>query len=267
MTENPKEECTPIFILGSARTGTSALVHALRNGAGVAGYNEGHLLTMMHGMIKAAVDYIVVQKGKNPVKEVMMPHVNVDVIIGDIMTMMKNRMESFFPGEKVWMDKTPDGPMIRLIPYLIVMWPKARFVFSKRRALENIVSRVRKFKHLDFKENCTRWAISMDLWNKMKHHIPENQRIEIDQYDMSVEPEATGKRLSDFLGFGNKEADGMAKLFRESRVEFTGGNEKNIKGLDELGWTPEQIDLYVHICRDLNRTSGYSEDSSYYLPR
>ncbi len=259
------EQCSPIFIIGSARTGTSALVHALKNGADIAGYNEGHYLTMMHALIKTAVDHVVMQKNKNKSGLVMMSHITADHVVQDIMEMMKKRMEATFSGKIVWLDKTPDGPMLRLIPYLILMWPNARFIYTKRRAMENVVSRLKKFKHLDFKQNCERWVMSMDLWQKMKHHIPENQRIEIDQYDMSLKPGFVAERLGTFLGLGKKEVRGIAETLGGTRVEFTGGDEEHPKGLHELGWTSEQIDIYNALCKDLNRAYGYSEDSSYYL--
>jgi hypothetical protein len=262
-----KEECEPIFIIGSARTGTSAVVMALRNGAHIAGYNEGHYLSMMHGMIKSAVDHIVGVKGRNSNPAVMMTYVKVDDITHDIMMMMKSRMESYFPNQKVWMDKTPDGLMLRVIPYLILMWPKARFIYTKRRALENISSRLRKFKHLSFEQNCERWAVAMDLWQKLKHHIPEGQRIEIDQRDMGLEPLKTAQRIGDFLGFSEQQIKDIGVALKGDRVEFTGGDEKAFKDMFELGWTSEQIEIYNRICAPINKEYGYSEDSSYYLTR
>ncbi|MES2223668.1 MAG: sulfotransferase [Patescibacteria group bacterium] len=258
-------ECEPIFIVGSARSGTSAMMIALRDGAQIPGYNEGHYLTMMHGMIKLATEHMVSHKGRNPSPEVMLAHVNMEDITNDIMAMMKSRMETHFKGHKVWMDKTPDGLMMRVIPYIMYMWPKARFIFTKRRAIENISSRLRKFKHLSFERNCEHWAQSMELWQKFKSFIPENQRIEVDQYDMGLKPLEVAEKIGQFLGLTNDQTKGVGNSLSHDRIESTGGNEKNLKGLHDLGWTEEELEIYNRLCSSINREYGYSEDSTSYF--
>ncbi len=260
-----KEECEPIFIVGSARSGTSAVVLALRNSAKIPGYNEGHYLSLMHKLIKSSTEHIIEQRQKNRSPEVMMSHVKVDEFTSDIMAMMKFRMEAHFPGQKVWMDKTPDSLILRVIPYLMIMWPKARFIFCKRRAIENISSRLRKFQHLTFERNCEHWETAMRLWLELKHHIPENQRIEVDQYEMGLHPAETAKQICDFLGFTESQEKSMKNFFGGERTEFTGANEKVLKSLNELGWNEEQIEIYNRICAPMNKKYGYSEDSLYYL--
>ena len=251
--------------MGSARTGTSIVVGALRNGAGIVGYNEGHYLSMMPGMIQFAVGHIVERRKRNASPEVMLAHIKVDAVINDIMMMMKTRMEAEFGNEKIWFDKTPDGLMIRAIPYLINMWPKARFIYTKRRAIENISSRLRKFKHLTFERNCEHWATSMRLWAELRLKIPERQRIEIDQREIGLEPRLTAERIGQFLGFNLRQINGMGQILKDERYEFTGGDERVVKSLDELGWSDEQIEIYKRICSPVNKEFGYSEDSSYYL--
>lgn len=259
-----KEECEPIFIVGAARTGTSVLVKALREGAGIAGYNEGHFLSIMPSMVRLVTDHIVEQRRKDPSGLVMMAHIKTDTMLGDLMAMMKARMEAEFPDQKVWFDKTPDVLMLRTIPYLMAMWPKARFIFAKRRAIENISSRLRKFTHLTFERNCEHWAMAMDTWLKFKENIPPGQRIEIDQHDMGLHPIETARQIGEFLGSSEKQIKDMGEILKNDRCEFTGGNEKVVKGLDELGWSTEQIEIYKRVCSPLNKEFGYSDGSTYY---
>lgn len=262
-----KEECEPIFIVGSARTGTSAVAMALRLGVGVAGYNEGHYLSMLPGMIKLTVDHIAEQRKKDLSPGVMMSHIKIDMAMDDIMEMMKDRMEAQFPNRKVWFDKTPDILMVRAIPYIARMWPKARFIFTKRRAIENMQSRLRKFTHLTFERNCEHWAMAMDEWLKLRERIPESQRLEVEQREMGLEPEATAEKIGTFLKFSERQIREMGKILKNERHEFTGGNEREVKALDELGWSDEQLDIYKRICAPVNRAFGYSDDSSYYIHR
>jgi Sulfotransferase family len=263
--DSMKEECEPIFIVGSARSGTSAIVLALRNGANIAGYNEGHYASVLHKLIRTASDHIIEQRQKDRSPEVMMFHVKVDEFTHDIMEMVKRKMEAHFPDKKVWMDKTPDGLMLRIIPYLMVMWPKARFIYCKRRAIENLSSRLRKFTHLTFERNCEHWEAAMSLWLKHRQYIPENQRIEIDQYEMGVHPTETAERLATFLNLNEDQRVKIEKIFKGDRPEFTGADEQKLKGLHDLGWSEEQLEIYNRICAPVNKEYGYSEDSSYYL--
>ena len=259
-----KEECQPIFIIGSARTGTSALVGALK-ALGIPGYNEGHYLTMLASLLKVATDHVLFRREKDPSPTVMMSNINVDVVAADIILMMKKRMEAEFPGKKVWFDKTPHILMIKVIPYIMEMWPKARFIFAKRRAVENLQSRLRKLPHIKFKMHCEDWADCMIAWRNLKHRIPENQRIEIDQHDMGLDPKGTAEKIGTLLSLGLEEIKQIVDALSGERIEYTGGNEKEVKALDELSWTTDQIELYKNICADVNRESGYSDGANYYL--
>jgi len=42
-------------------------------------------------------------------------------------------------GSGHWIDKTPSSEMIRLAPTLRELWPNSRFIFMKRRGIENII--------------------------------------------------------------------------------------------------------------------------------
>ncbi len=260
-------ECKPIFIVGSARTGTSVMVAALRSGADIAGYNEGHFLSLLPDTMNLFVNHILEQKKKNPSPLVMMSHLRIDNVMKDVMEMMKRRMEEEFTGKKVWLDKTPDGRMIRSIPYLIKMWPKARFIFTKRRAIENMESRLRKFKHLSFERNCEHWAASMELWDKMKENIPESQRIEIDQREMALNPKNVAAQLVEFLKLSQSQGKKIEDIFKNERHEFTGGDERLVKSLCDLNWSKEDTDTFKKICLPWNKKFGYGEDSNYYIPK
>lgn len=50
--------------------------------------------------------------------------------------------------EKIWVDKTPDPRMIKCVPRLKRAWPNAKFIFVKRRGIENLESRIKKFPYV-----------------------------------------------------------------------------------------------------------------------
>lgn len=257
----PNSDITPIFVIGSARAGTSALVSVLRDAAHIPTDHEGHLVSMVHTLLRASREHAdaVRAQGATVVR------VGSDVIEDSILDAVRQMQEAAFPGVSVWLDKTPDGPTIRAIPYILRMWPKARFIYAKRRGIENVVSRTRKFPHLAFSEHCERWCIALTLWKERKATIPRGSWIEIEQREMALQPEKTAQELGDFLGFNQATIQAVGHAFKTVRPESTGGNEKKTASIDTVGWSRIQIDTYRKICGHVAVEWGYSEDEKYYL--
>lgn len=258
---NPNTKIAPIFIVGSARAGTSALLTALRDAANIPADNEGHLVTMLHPLLKANREHFatVLADGTTVMR------VGLEMAEDSILESVRRLQEYAFPNIPVWVDKTPDGPLLRAIPYIVRMWPNARFVFAKRRGIENVVSRMRKFPHMSFTENCERWAIAMNLWKERKATLRNGTWIEIEQREMSLQPEVTAKELCEFLGLNDSAADAVAYAFKTLRPESTGGNEKVVSAINTIGWSQSQIDIYRRTCSHVAKEWGYSEDENYYL--
>jgi hypothetical protein len=53
----PNQNAEPIFVLGSVRSGTSATVRALVDGAGIRGHNEGNIAALMQRMLDQVDEY------------------------------------------------------------------------------------------------------------------------------------------------------------------------------------------------------------------
>lgn len=256
----PNSDIAPIFVIGSARAGTSALVTALSTAAEIPADNEGHLVTIMHNLLKASREHFDAIRADGTT----LTRVGPDAIEDSVLEAVRRLQESAFPGIKVWADKTPDGPLIRAVPHIIRMWPNARFVFAKRRGIENVVSRMRKFPHLSFAENCERWSLAMNLWKERKASLPNGSWIEIEQREMALEPEKTAQELCAFLGLSEATAGAVAHAFATIRPESTGGNEKVTASIENVGWSRGQINTYKRICSYVATDWGYSEDENYY---
>ena len=52
-----QETMRPIFIVGAARSGTTVIVQALCQGAGLPGYDEGHVLPLLNQLHRTVDDY------------------------------------------------------------------------------------------------------------------------------------------------------------------------------------------------------------------
>jgi len=49
----PANQSSPIFVLGSVRSGTSAMGYALTHGAGIPGNDEGHVSTLLQMVLNS----------------------------------------------------------------------------------------------------------------------------------------------------------------------------------------------------------------------
>ena len=70
----------------------------------------------------------------------------------------------------------------------------AEVIFCKRRAIENVVSRVEKFKGMTFKEHPTGWVKCFEEWKINKTTITSLLKrdcwnVEVDQYTILNKPE------------------------------------------------------------------------------
>src|SRR3954469_5424274 len=167
----------PVFIIGSPRSGTSALIGALL-GVGYNGYREGNFLQLMP-MIGAMIDRHFATFGQDGA-EVLVTHVDPKALkeaINEVFAGFVNRLHPNPP----WVDKSGNPEMIGAIPALMKLWPDSHFVFAKRRAIENIVSRLKKFSQHNFEYHCRDWARNMQAWRIMRDNVPKASRLEVDQ--------------------------------------------------------------------------------------
>lgn len=258
------DETKPIFILGSGRSGTSVITGALKAGGGIPGFHEGHFLPLMTFLMKETNRFFQGKKNLRKDERHMITHINQEVIEAEIIRIFKEQCEAICQ-EKVWLDKSPDAAMIKAVPYLKRAWPQGRYIFAKRRGIENIISRLKKFPHVDFEKHCMMWAECMESWLSVKEKVSECS-IEIEQREIALNPEKTAKKIGEFLELEEKKIEQIADIFANKRPQSTGGVEKE-EALDikETGWTAEQIEIFRKCCGKVSEKFGYSERASYYL--
>jgi len=254
----------PIFIIGAARSGTSVITAALKNGAGIEGFNEGHFLPLLYVMFNHIDRFFESKHRLIDDKRHMVANINKtefeEMIINDI----RKATESLHK-EKIWVDKTPDPRMIKCVPHLIRAWPNAKFIFAKRRGIENLASRVKKFPHVSFDRHCLIWKDCMESWLNVKDLV-KDCAIEIEQREISLNPQEVSAKLGEFLSLEQNKINRIEKIFSSDRPQNTGGKELELSiSLSETGWTTSEIESFKNHCSDINRKYGYSESASYYL--
>jgi hypothetical protein len=164
-----------------------------------------------------------------------------------------------------WFDKTGNPEMIEAIPMLREIWPDAVFLFAKRRAIENVVSRLRKFPGLGFAYHCRDWARNMAAWRIVAPSLPPAVRREVDQQDMIQQPDIIAAELQVFLGLGVDRRVPMRHAMSDSRPQETAaGTAERRLSLAATGWSPADISTFKTICGPEMQAFGYSMDESYW---
>src|SRR4029077_6304744 len=104
-----------------------------------------------------------------------------------------------------WLDKTPTVEMVRAAVLMKELWPNARFIFMKRRVVENLLSRRRKFPDGTTDSHYSDWAAVMTAWLAVREQLG-NAALEIDHRQLVLNPEAVSFSISAFLGLPSSAA-------------------------------------------------------------
>jgi hypothetical protein len=258
------EESFPVFVTGAARSGTSAITRALVNATRYRGFAEGHMLDVAFQLITAIEAHF-------DTKRRILPSEDAEFHFG------RNRTERLHSAVRqllrqlaagyttpFWLDKTPTLAMVRSVPSIAQIWPNARFILMKRRALENIMSRQRKFPTRAFEENCGQWSSIMAEWRIVRSSIP-GKFIELDQRSLLQEPVSVAERVGALLRLTVAEIDAVGDKLRTLRPEVTDPKATVIANIAATGWSAEMIETFRAICGPEVEAYGYTYDERYWL--
>ena len=205
----------PLFIVGSPRSGTSILVRALQR-AGYSGYNEGNFVSLIHPLLRDIDRHFATFGTDNP--QVLTSRIDRQALKDLVARQVLNAALAQYD-TPVWLDKTGNPEMIEIIPILRRLLPTSHFIFAKRRAIENLVSRVVKFPKHSFEYHCNDWARNMAAWRRLKETHPDVPAIEVDQHDISEQPGATATAIGRFLALTEDARSTLERTFRSERPQ------------------------------------------------
>jgi hypothetical protein len=252
---------SPVFIVGSPRSGTSALAKALLS-IGYQGFHEGNFLPLL-SVIQRAVDRHIEVYGK-PSPHVLAARVDSNELKSRIAEIFKEVADNWNTGP-LWFDKSGNVDMIRAIPTLRHLWPDSVYLFAKRRAIENVVSRVKKFPLRDFEYHCVDWVKNMAAWREIRQEIPAEAYLEVDQQDLIRDTDAISAKIAGLLQLERAQAEKLAKTFKLIRPqETTKGSAEKLYSLDSLGWSDAERAIFEQHCIPEMKIQGYGEDAEYY---
>jgi hypothetical protein len=250
----------PVFIIGSPRSGTSILVDALYS-AGYKGYREGSFLSLITG-IAQVIDrhYAAFADGND---SILISHIDQAVVKQQIFDVLKSLIDDRNPHHP-WFDKTGNPEMILAVPVLRKLWPDSAFVFAKRRAIENIMSRMKKFPKHTFEYHCSDWARNMATWRTVRDALPEDRYTEIDQQEMIQKPEEAARKLRTLLGLESEKEEAIVETFKSNRPQQTETNSAaRLFSLTTTGWQESQCEIFRKHCATEMAIYGYSMDEGY----
>ena len=252
---------SPVFIVGSPRSGTSILIGSLLR-AGYNGFLEGNFISLAR-VVERDVDRFF-KSFYTPNPRVLMSKIDRTDLKHRLSTLIVETALAQQPSPP-WVDKTGNPEMIETIPFLREMFPNARFIFAKRRAIENIVSRLIKFPGLSFDYHCADWARTMAVWRNLRDAQPATDLLEVDQREISLRPEDAAKRVGSFLEMTPLETATVLRSFTSQTPQETQvGTAHRVLTLQSTGWTGAQISSFHKFCNDEMQAEGYSNDETYW---
>ncbi|HUO54702.1 MAG TPA: sulfotransferase [Rhodoblastus sp.] len=250
----------PVFIIGSPRSGTSALAAGMLS-AGYHGFREGNFLSLMTTLGRLVDRHFTTFGNDGP--QVLASVVDKRELVKAVAGVFRDIVNRHNPNPP-WFDKTGNPEMIEAVPTLLDLWPEAVFIFAKRRALENIVSRLKKFPAHNFEYHCRDWARNMEAWRLMRSNIPQDKFLEVDQQDLIRDPRAAAAGIGRLLGLAESQIAAMSGLFQMDRPQETeAGTAQRVLALADL-WDEPKRNLFERICGPEMRAYGYSFDPRYW---
>jgi hypothetical protein len=254
----------PLFIVGAARSGTTAVASALLKATHYVGHGEGHLLDLLAELYVAVDRFYQVKAGElgSQTQATTIGHVPAQFFRDGFHNLALEAMRSVFPGGS-WLDKTPTANMLHIAGQLRRIWPGAKFICLKRRAFENVASRTRKFADTSFEVDCLEWAEAMRALRTVLPRL-DGCALQIDQLFLAQAPDQAAHEIADFLTLGPAETQRLRQALTLDRPERTGDVFSRTYDPAELDWTPEQWRAFDNICGPELEEFNYSRDSSYY---
>lgn len=251
-------ELEPLFVLGTTRTGTSAMQLAILTRTRYTGNGEGHLFPIVAPLLETAHEYRDEKRAfqiegttANRTSEEDMN----EAVYAAIRTLYSLRF-----GDAPFSDKTPTIDTIRLAPHLHRIWSTCRVIWCQRRGIENVVSKAKKFPRVPFENHCRTWNACLLTWQRVKAEVPSF--IEVDQFDLVNDSPGTAEKIGAYLGWTAEEISGVADYLINSRPEKSSESYAPSR-IEDVGWDDSMQETFRRLCGPAMEAYGYTYDETY----
>jgi hypothetical protein len=249
----------PLFVLGSARSGTTAFSGALAHATSYRLGGEGHVWPLLLHLERTTSRYrdgvIAAAGGSQDLDLVGFA----DGLLGR--NLLRLFLDNYAEDGVAWIDKTPGPEMIRVAPRLHDAFPDARFFLLKRHPIDAITSKLRRFPDTSFNAHCVEWAETYAEWLNVRAELG-SAAMEIDQTELHLRPDGIALSVAEHVG----ESPAFSLAFAEHLDANRGVEQTDLKSrsrvvsLPETDWSDiEKID-FVDLCRPVADALGYDLD-------
>lgn len=228
-----------LFILGSARSGTSSLLRAIKDNFEVSGDSEGHLFSLLP-LLDETLDNHWHSRGLETENAHSERNTLSDVGLERLRNALHFAVASQLPpaSQGAWVDKTPGRQMILAAPAIHKsVWP-AKFVFIYRNGIHNIDSRLRKFPDTPFSAHCRQWVETMAAWQYVKQDLPAEAYLEISLHDLVARPREILEQIG---ALADLKAKGPLQ-------EVLPAVERTSNPNETINWTARQRSTFMRLC-------------------
>jgi Sulfotransferase family len=253
----------PVFILGAARSGTSAIAQGLLKCGAYQGFEEGHFLWLLQRFLDA-IDAFYAFNGEDalPNRFTMLSNAPYTYMADAVRAAFIAAIAEMFPSGR-WIDKTPRPEMIEAARLMQELWPNARFIFMKRRGIENVYSRLVKFPQMSFTDHCRDWSNSMSMWLAMRDLL-DSATIEIEQLAVARTPDRVAAEIGRFLKMPTYAVDELTRSLGEDLPEQTSDIRGPTLDISKVGWSVAQVTEFRRTCGPMMAAYGYGYTADYF---
>ncbi|MAC81962.1 MAG: hypothetical protein CML66_28350 [Rhodobacteraceae bacterium] len=274
---------TIVYILGSSRSGTSALRNAVAQ-TRYNGFGESHIEPLLSQIVSTVRGYGGARttredklrrqgrKSDAGTEQRKPPLGNArDTLDADAL------LRHLFRGYECYMterkrshyliDKTPSARIIRAVPMLNRYHEDPRFTFCSRRHVDNIQSKLKKFSDTAFVDQCKAWAACNQAWLQVRDRLRGNC-LAFDFHDLAAMPEEIAARIATYLELSAEEQAAMARYLVSARPQSEDPDrdlQRYLK-LSDVDWSDEDKETFRRVCGPVGEALGYGFESYFAEP-
>lgn len=243
-----------VFVLGSARSGTSILYLALHRVFGLSGPGESHVFPIFVRILHEFWQYregLVARDVKN--KKLLAYRLDPKLFRAHLALFIRSFYAAQFP-TGAWVDKTPGAEAILATSMIMEAFPSAKIIATKRTGVEVVRSFSTKFAS-GLEEACNAWAASMAALHQASAKFPGI--LVVDQYDIANSPAETAERIASYIGIPEKSA-ALAEFF--TGTEFDRSSTRSWQTrmtLADVDWGERGKRTFERICGSMMERFDY----------
>jgi hypothetical protein len=239
-----------VFILGPARSGTSAMFYAMQSVFGLDGEGESHIMPIFQRVAYAFARYAESFRGMDGV---LANRLDAGAFRQLVIDHVRNEYGRIFLNGR-FVDKTPGAEAIAGIPLIHDCFPDARIFLMRRSGIEVVQSHIQKF-NAEFKDACEAWAACMAAILEVQNAGADV--LLLDQHDLASAPHTTAAEIATYMGFPEK-TQPLAEFFANNKVDRMSEHGWGTRlTLADVPWTAEQKAMFEAICGSYMRAFSF----------